>query len=191
MERKHFSIWLIMAHSFALMCFVTGVVLIVHGTAQETAEGGEDMVERWGIFEIELKGPDAGNPFLDVELSAQFKHGAHTVEVDGFYDGDGIYKIRFMPDELGKWGYTTESNRPELDNKTGEFNCVKPSSRNHGPVGIHNTYYFNYADGTPYFQIGTTSYTWVHQEEKLQKQTLEKDCGNGGGVPCAGDTSQS
>ena len=31
-----------------------------------------EKVERWGIFEISMNGPKAGNPFIDVELSSQF-----------------------------------------------------------------------------------------------------------------------
>jgi hypothetical protein len=78
-----------------------------------------------------------------------------------------------MPDALGEWTYTTRSNRPQLDGKTGRFVCIGPASGNHGPVRVHNTYHFAYADGTPYFQVGTTCYAWVHQPEALQQQTLK------------------
>src|SRR5215831_12720387 len=59
-----------------------------------------DRVERWGVFEIEIKGPAAGNPFVEVEIGAQFRYGfgKRVVDVDGFYDGNGVYRIRFMPD---------------------------------------------------------------------------------------------
>ncbi|MCD6290429.1 MAG: DUF5060 domain-containing protein, partial [Anaerolineae bacterium] len=128
-------------------------------------------VERWSVFELTLQGPQDGNPFLDVQLSARFRHKHRVVEVDGFYDGDGIYRIRFMPDAEGEWSYITYSNRDELDSVTGEFTCVEPSSGNHGPVRV-NGYHFVYADGTPYFPIGTTCYAWIHQTQELQEQTL-------------------
>jgi len=131
-----------------------------------------DRVERWGIFELPLNGPEDGNPFLDVELIAQFARGDQVVEPSGFYDGDGVYRIRFMPDELGRWTYVTKSNCNELDGKTGEFTCVEPSPGNHGPVRVRNIHYLAYADGTPYFQIGTTCYAWVHQGDELEEQTL-------------------
>ena len=35
-----------------------------------------DTVEQWGVYEIALKGPTSGNPFLDVNLSATFTQGA-------------------------------------------------------------------------------------------------------------------
>jgi uncharacterized protein DUF5060/uncharacterized protein DUF4038 len=95
------------------------------------------------------------------------------VQVDGFYDGDGAYKVRFSPDNEGEWTYGTRSNRRELDGQTGAFLCVAPSAKNHGPVSVRNTYDFGYADGTPYFPFGTTCYAWTHQPVELQQQTLE------------------
>lgn len=61
-----------------------------------------NMVERWGIFEVTLNGPDTGNPFTEVELTAEFKQNSQTFKPQGFYDGNGIYKIRFMPDAVGE-----------------------------------------------------------------------------------------
>ena len=136
-----------------------------------------NMVERWGVYEVTLNGPDTGNPFTEVELTAEFKrrdtNGERTFESHGFYDGNGIYKIRFMPDEVGEWTYTTKSSSAELNGKTGQFPCVAPSEGNHGPVGIYKDFYLRYADGTPYHQFGTTCYAWAHQGEAMEKQTLE------------------
>ena len=39
--------------------------------AQQKSE--VNMIERWGIFELTLSGPDTGNPFTEVELTAEFK----------------------------------------------------------------------------------------------------------------------
>src|SRR5947209_2817704 len=129
-------------------------------------------VERWGVFETILKGPEAGNPFLEVKLSASFSLGYRTVEVEGFYDGSGTYRVRFMPDTLGEWSYVTKSNRRDLDGKSGKFTCVPNSPSNHGPVRVRNTYHFGYQDGTPYQPFGTTSYAWVHQGDRLEEQTI-------------------
>ena len=95
-----------------------------------------DRVERWGTFEITLAGPASGNPFLDVKLAAQFRFRNRVVEAEGFYDGGGIYRIRFMPDELGDWSYTTTSNVAALNSKTGAFTAGTPSLNNHGPVQV-------------------------------------------------------
>jgi hypothetical protein len=154
---------------FLLRFFTACLVALAAGMVlgQAAAE-----VEQWGIFEISLKGPTTGNPFLEVNLSARFTQGDQTVEVTGFYDGDGNYRIRFMPEKLGEWRYVTKSNRAELNGKSGAFTCGKPSANNHGPVRVRNTYHFAYADGIPYFQVGTTSYAWTHQGDQLEEQTL-------------------
>ncbi|MBN1464272.1 DUF5060 domain-containing protein [candidate division KSB1 bacterium] len=130
------------------------------------------QVEKWDVFELSLHGPIAGNPFTDVELSATFIIGDRAYAVDGFYDGDGVYKIRFMPDEEGKWRYITQSNIKMLSRKKGKFICTPPSANNHGPVHVHNTYYLRYADGAPFLQIGTTCYAWTHQGDEMEEQTL-------------------
>ena len=130
------------------------------------------QIEQWDIFELSLDGPADGNPFLDVTVSAEFQHGHRTVEVDGFYDGDGVYRIRFMPDVTGDWHYRTLSSVPQMDGVEGEFECTVPATDSHGPVHVRDTYHFAYADGTPYNQIGTTCYVWNHQSEALEEQTL-------------------
>src|SRR5438876_5020492 len=103
-------------------------------------------VEQWGIFELEMHGSAEGNPYLDVELTAQFIYKHRMIEVDGFYDGDGIYRIRFMPDTPGGWRYSTRSNLDVLSGAQGTFTCVAPTSGNHGSVRVCNTSHFAYAD---------------------------------------------
>src|ERR1017187_4532186 len=138
-------------------------------TAQLAAQTTARDIERWGMFELRLTGPAEGNPFLDVQFSAEFRQQHRSVQVDGFYDGGGAYKVRFSPDHEGEWSYVTHGNRPELDGKTGTFPCVAPSAGNHGPVSVRNVYNFGYADGTPYFEFGTTCYAWTHQPAALQQ----------------------
>jgi len=130
-------------------------------------------VEQWGVQEIVMNGPTNGNPFLDVGLTAKFSQGYEAIEVPGFYDGDGIYRIRFMPMHTGEWKYETISTAAALNGRTGTFTVDKPSAENHGPVRVANTFHFAYADGTPYKELGTTCYAWVHQPEALQEQTLK------------------
>jgi hypothetical protein len=136
--------------------------------AQMVAAGQPAAVEQWGVFEVALTGPQAGNPYLDVQLSAKFTQGRSNLTVAGFYDGDGRYKIHFMPSAKGQWRYETMSNVPQLNARTGSFTAAKPSANNHGPVAVFKTFYLRYADGTPYHEFGTTCYAWVHQPQELQ-----------------------
>jgi hypothetical protein len=154
------------------MAAVHGFGSILVAAALAAAPTTRPAVQQWGIFETSLHGPADGNPFVDVQLSAQFTHDAQSVTVHGFYDGDGIYRIRFMPGGLGKWSFVTHSNRAELSNQTGTFECAAPAAGNHGPVCVSHTYHFAYADGTPFVLIGTTCYSWVHMPDELEDQTL-------------------
>jgi hypothetical protein len=128
-------------------------------------------VAKWDVFELALTGPADGNPFVDVQLSARFSLGSRTVSVEGFYDGDGTYRIRFMPDEVGEWSYRTESSDQQLAGAEGSFTCA-PANGLHGPVRVARTYGFAHADGTPYRPFGTTCYAWTHQPKDVREQTL-------------------
>ena len=130
-------------------------------------------VEQWGVFELALTGPTNGNPFLDVKFSARFTQGTNVVEANGFYDGDGIYRLRFMPEKTGRWNYKTASNVRKLNGKKGSLGVTPPTAQNRGPVRVAHTYHFAYADGTPYKELGTTCYVWEWQPEALQEQTLK------------------
>ena len=126
----------------------------------------QSVVEQWGRFEVSFKHKPVKNPFLTDDLSAVFRNGTQQIKVNGFYDGDGIYKIRFMPATTGKWKYQTLSNVPDLNAKQGEFVCKAATGNNHGPVGVRNHYHFAYADSTPYYPFGTTVYSYIHQDNE-------------------------
>ena len=132
-----------------------------------------EKVEKWDVFEITFSGPSDGNPFIDNQLAATFVHKEKRVTIPGFYDGDGTYRIRFSPDEIGEWSYVTESNIEALDKESGEFECINPGTDNHGPVQAVNTHHLQYADETPYFAIGTTAYQWTSVAQSIQEQTLQ------------------
>ncbi|MFC1525608.1 DUF5060 domain-containing protein [Candidatus Latescibacterota bacterium] len=132
-----------------------------------------EHIAQWDHIEISREGTGEGNPFLDVEFGARFCLDHRVVEVDGFYDGEGIYRVRFMPDMQGEWRYTTRSSWEELDGQEGAFVCVAPGEGNRGPVHVERQFHFGYADGTRYIQVGTTCYAWAHQGDELEEQTLE------------------
>lgn len=131
-------------------------------------------VERWGLHEIALSGPSRGNPFVDVTLSAVFRGpNRQKVTVPGFYDGGGTYRIRFSPPLAGEWTWSVDSNVRAL-RKSGRVKVVEASPGNHGPVQVvPNGYHFVYADGAPYRQIGTTSYSWALQSDEKCEVTLD------------------
>lgn len=73
---------------------------------------------KWDVFEINLTTNNTyKNPFKEVSLQATFSSPTgHTIKVNGFYDGENNWKIRFVPDEVGLWTAVTASSDPELNN---------------------------------------------------------------------------
>ncbi len=150
------------------------IALTLTGSLASFAAAAErSTCEQWGVYEVKLDGPAEGNPFVGVELTGAFTQASQTVTATGFYDGEGVYRIRFSPPTQGKWTYLTSSNAEQLDGKTGEFEATPPGPNNHGPVRVAHEFHFAHADGSPYKPIGTTCYAWTSQPTALQEQTLE------------------
>lgn len=150
-----------------------GLAIGAAAAAPAFAQGAPKSVERWGVCELVFDGPSAGNPFDDVELAAVFEGAGKSIRVPGFYDGKGIYRIRFSPPEPGNWKWTTESSATELARKSGSFECIAPAPGNHGPVRVTaDGYHFAHADGTPFRQVGTTCYAWAQQSDAKCAETL-------------------
>ncbi|WP_422079971.1 DUF5060 domain-containing protein [Ulvibacterium sp.] len=133
----------------------------------------QSEVEKWDIFELQLNGKKEGNPFTEIQLTAKFYHKQDTVAVSGFYDGNGSYKLRFMPDKEGAWRYITASNDTRLHEQKGTFQCIPPKNGNHGPVVVKDTFHFAYSDGKPFYPLGTTAYGWIQQNRETREKTLE------------------
>ena len=135
--------------------------------------GAAGPAEQWGITELTIAGPSHGNPFVDVELSAEFtSEGARPISVGGFYDGGGTYRIRFQAPSAGAWTYVTTSTARSLDGLRGTVQVTPPGPRNHGPVEVADRFHFAHRDGTRFLPVGTTAYAWTHQRAALQERTL-------------------
>ena len=132
-------------------------------------EGSPASVGQWEIFEWSKRVP-AGGP--DARTSAVFTHASETLRVDGFFDGQGNWRVRFMPHLVGEWRYRIHSTLTELDGSRGSFTCEPPDPGVHGPVRVADTHHFRYADGTPFWPFGTTCYAWTHQSAELRRLTL-------------------
>lgn len=131
------------------------------------------QVERWGVFEVTVNGPSDGNPFTEREFTGIFTGKNETIETAGFYDGDGVYKVRFMPSFEGEYTYETKGNFEGAATK-GSFTVTAPGKDNHGPMRVVNKFHFAYEDTTPYYSVGTTCYVWCHQPEEVRQKTLEE-----------------
>ncbi len=164
----------------------TVFVLAAAAAACARAAQSQSTAEQWGVFEVVQSGPadtPTTNAFL-LSFNATFVHAGDgaTVLVRGFYDGTdnatglGVYRARFSPPSQGTWNYTTSgpSNYSASASTSGSFLCTPPGPNNHGPVAPDPAHpnAFIYADGTPHFSVGTTSYAWVHVSDANAAQTL-------------------
>ena len=131
------------------------------------------QVEKWSIFELTLRGRQNGNPFTDYDIHGTFSHPQETVTVSGFYDGDGVYKIRFMPSHEGAYTYVISGTFSD-EAVCGSFTAVAPTGNNHGPVRVANQFHLAYADGTPHYSVGTTCYAFALQQPEIVEQTFQE-----------------
>ena len=77
-------------------------------------------IKKWGVFEYVCQGPEDGNPFIDYWIKGKFVHAGKIVETDGFYDGNGIYRVRFMPAFEGEYSFFIEGSG-SIKNYQGNF----------------------------------------------------------------------
>ena len=67
-------------------------------------------IEKWDVLEVTVSGPKEGNPFCDQWIKGTFCCKNEKKTVDGFYDGDGVYKIRFMPSFIDEYTFEIEAS---------------------------------------------------------------------------------
>ncbi|MDR1640826.1 MAG: DUF4038 domain-containing protein [Clostridiales bacterium] len=121
------------------------------------------QIELHGVFEETFTGiKSSATPGFE----AVFTNKTQSFTVPSFWDGEGRYAIRFMPQTEGEWSYTAAIDGKEL---SGNFLCIP--SKAHGLVKAVGEG-FQYEDGTRYLPFGTTCYAWTHQTQELEEQTL-------------------
>ena len=128
-------------------------------------------VERWGVMEITLPGKTEGNPFTDYSIQGRFNGEKESKTVSGFYDGNGLYKVRFMPSCTGVYHYKISGSFSEKET-SGAFTVTEASENNHGPVRVSGRFHFAYDDGTSFYPLGTTCYVWALQSDERIAETL-------------------
>ena len=89
------------------------------------ATSATNPVPKWDRFEIAIVNTNAyADPYRAVTLNVTYtKPDASTVNFWGFYDGGNIWRIRFMPDQIGTWSYAA-SFSDGSPGETNSFECV-------------------------------------------------------------------
>ena len=87
----------------------------------------DDIVEIFEVIEFVFDGPVLKEYDED---KVYFKMIVKNQEFEGFYTGNGKYKIRFMPKSLGLFEYEIVSDIEELNHHKGGFTAIPESYEN-------------------------------------------------------------
>ncbi|MCK5740032.1 DUF4038 domain-containing protein, partial [bacterium] len=113
------------------------------------------------------------HPFLAVELAAVFTTpSGKTVTINGFWAGGNTWKIRFMPEEIGNYTYTTASTEASLHQQTGSFACTSSSHPGKLVVDQAHPHTFSYSRGGHFFWFGETS--WLMMSDGAPYESIFK-----------------
>ena len=129
------------------------------GTVPSATLPADVNVALWQMHEFAVKGrSEVDNPFREAALVGEFVGpSGQTNVVDGFYDGEELWRLRFVPDAVGEWSYQLRGEGVAILQR-GKLRCTPGAG--HGFIGVHpeNPYAFAHADGTPFFPMGDTCY---------------------------------
>lgn len=115
------------------MCSIISILIVAGCVTHAESEN----VALWDRFETQIvNNKRYTNPFKNVELKATFTNpNGKSIDFFGYYDGDGhggqignVWKLRFMPDEIGTWSYTCRFSDGS-PGETGEFTCVDRNAK--------------------------------------------------------------
>jgi len=145
------------------------LLLLSAGVLTATASPKLPVVAKWGRFEQTFKSTVLySNAVQDASLQAVFTSPlGETSEVDGFWDGGRIWRVRFSPDQPGRWKFKvtcSDTANLGLHNQSGEFLCTAATGptrfHKHGQVRVaRDGRHFEQADMTPFFWLADTVWT--------------------------------
>ena len=124
-------------------------------------------MRQYELFEISFPRNVLEKEWASIDLNAVFQNGDESITVKGFYDGDGVYKVRFLPEKTGLWSWKVSG---VISAEGSEICEANEDERAHGVVRAVGTH-FEHTDGTLYRPFGTTIYAMLHQDEGLIAQT--------------------
>lgn len=60
-------------------------------------------MKQYEMFELQFNGQKPAGLEALTDVTAEFSNGEESWNVKGFYDGDGTYKVRFLPQKAGTY----------------------------------------------------------------------------------------
>ncbi len=136
----------------------------------------------WSKFEQPFtSSKDYANPFYEVKkFTVKFTSPTRRVKnVNGFWDGERNWKVRFAPDEKGTWTWESvcsDTANTGLHQVKGSFTCTENKSKlaiyQRGAI-THpkGTYHLTHTDGTPFFWAGCTAWNGTLKSTEQEWET--------------------
>jgi hypothetical protein len=117
-----------------LLTIATTVLVLAGLQAGKPAQSVQ--VPKWSVYELALTASDAQeDPYIEVDLVGVFSGpNGKSVIVNGFWDGDRTFRVRFTPTVEGTWTYMTVSSDRAMDGQMGSVLCTAPQPGAHGFV---------------------------------------------------------
>ena len=100
------------------------------------------------------------------EIAAEFTFGNEKKTVPGFYAGNGVYKVRYLPKQVGEYCWKVSG----VVCAEGQGNCV--ASDLPGMVKADGKA-FRFENGQLFHPFGTTVYALISQADELIEQTMQ------------------
>lgn len=126
---------------------------------------------QYGVVELTLQSDRAyANPLWDCDTLAEFiSPTGRTLTVRAFWDGGQTWRVRFSPDEVGRWTWSTRCSDPVdagLNQAPSTFVVEPYAGANpiyqHGPLELSaDRRSLQHRDGVPFFWLGDTAWNGV------------------------------
>ena len=121
----------------------------------------QDRIERFGIFETELKTRESySNPYIEftAEVAVTPPDGSPSKRALLFWDGGNKWKFRFSPDKVGEWTWKVKSRDAGLNGAAGSFRCVDSSRAGSLQPMTGHPLHFQRQNGKPIWFLGDTAW---------------------------------
>ena len=93
-------------------------------------------------YELTYTAPEPTGSYVDIDLIASFERDGEKTTVKGFYDGNGVYKLRFLPLKAGLYRVTVGG----IVNDSFEIECQPAADSDNGVVRADG-FHFKYDSG--------------------------------------------
>ncbi|MEQ9442551.1 MAG: DUF5060 domain-containing protein [Cyclobacteriaceae bacterium] len=144
--------------------------------AQEVLSQDQSTALHRGIYELTLNTiGEAGNPYYDISFDITFtRPDGSEVLAEGFFDGGNAFKARAYCDTPGVWEWTSSSNNPGLDGKSGTFEVLRSELKGKLRQHPEDPYQFAYDNGAWFLHIGDTGYRFVVASEPHWQEYIDQ-----------------